>query len=190
MAARTDATLLTVVQLNYSKSDGSNEKKGSDGLPLPIVRTPKNTSLPRLSLTKPSWVVRTESNVRKEIRKKPDPPCVVCKGTGRVDCHHCSGKGRTNCVNLAMLPKGEWPKWCGTCGGSGLGYCSRCLGTGEYRYIMGFHFMKTDLDDNKGPRSAVDQLHSGDQLNSNQADKNSVNTSIGYKTTFHFATRI
>ncbi len=84
--------------------------------------------------------------------------------------------GRTNQVQLAMLPKGEWPKWwhmelflwvhsminssnfglpstalnhycrCRTCGGSGLSYCSRCLGTGEYRYIMGFHFMKMDND--------------------------------------------
>ncbi|KAK2968497.1 hypothetical protein RJ640_027547, partial [Escallonia rubra] len=54
---------------------------------------------------------------------------------------------RNNCLELAMLPKGEWPKWCRTCGGSGLGYCSRCLGTGEYRYLMGFHFMKRDTDE-------------------------------------------
>ncbi|XWS65742.1 hypothetical protein CRYUN_Cryun05aG0139300 [Craigia yunnanensis] len=53
---------------------------------------------------------------------------------------------RTNHAHLEMLPKGEWPKWCRTCGGSGLSYCSRCLGTGEYRYIMGFHFMKRDAD--------------------------------------------
>ncbi|XLR13230.1 hypothetical protein HN51_034137, partial [Arachis hypogaea] len=68
------------------------------------------------------------------------------EGSGRVDCHQCRGKGRTNQVHLEMLPKGEWPKWCRTCGGSGLGYCSRCLGTGEYRYIMGFHFMNRDDD--------------------------------------------
>ncbi|KAJ0739777.1 putative Heat shock protein DnaJ, cysteine-rich domain superfamily [Helianthus annuus] len=36
---------------------------------------------------------------------------------------------------------------CKTCGGSGLAYCSRCLGTGEYRYLMGFHFMKKDEDE-------------------------------------------
>ncbi|KAG1354309.1 hypothetical protein COCNU_07G004210 [Cocos nucifera] len=82
------------------------------------------------------------SNVKKERRKKPDPPCVVCNGSGRNDCHYCQGRGRTNCVHQVMLPKGEWPKWCNVCGGSGLGYCNRCLGTGEYRDIMGFHFMK------------------------------------------------
>lgn len=45
-----------------------------------------------------------------------------------------------------MLPKGEWPKWCRSCGGSGLAYCARCIGTGEYRYLMGFHFMNNDTD--------------------------------------------
>ncbi|KAL4298902.1 hypothetical protein HN51_049618 [Arachis hypogaea] len=64
--------------------------------------------------------------------KKPDPHCVVCEESGRVDCHQCCGKGRTNQVHLEMLPKGKWPKWRRTCGGSGLGYCSRCLGTGEH----------------------------------------------------------
>ncbi|KAH0465753.1 hypothetical protein IEQ34_005856 [Dendrobium chrysotoxum] len=39
--------------------------------------------------------------------------------------------GRTNHVNLVMLPKGEWPRWCKACGGSGLDYCNRCLGTGS-----------------------------------------------------------
>ncbi|KAJ0084862.1 hypothetical protein Patl1_29713 [Pistacia atlantica] len=116
-----------------------------------------------------------ESNVQKHVRKKPDPPCVVCQGTGRVDCFHCYGKGlsslcRTNHVHLAMLPKGEWPKWCKTCGGSGLGYCSRCLGTGEYRSRMGFHFMKKDSDDKKpkirasqGAQTAADRFLLGEQ---------------------------
>ncbi|GLT66044.1 hypothetical protein SLA2020_384380 [Shorea laevis] len=108
-------------------------------------------SRPWLAVRKPSWVVRTESNVRKEKKKKPDPPCVVCHGSGRVNCHQCYGKGRTNHVHLTMLPKGEWPKWCKTCGGSGLGYCSRCLGSGEYRYIMGFKFMNVDADHNNYP---------------------------------------
>ncbi|KAI3930206.1 hypothetical protein MKX01_031474 [Papaver californicum] len=103
--------------------------------------------LPRLSISKPSWVVKTESNVWREKFKKPNPPCVICDGTGRVDCFQCQGKGRTNCANLAMLPKGEWPKWCKTCGGSGLAYCSRCLGSGEFRDVMGFHFMKRDGTD-------------------------------------------
>ena len=74
--------------------------------------------------------------------------------------------GRTNHAELIMLPKGEWPHWWGTrfiacksgfalhdganphnpffrcriCGGSGLDYCFRCHGTGEYREPMGFHF--------------------------------------------------
>ncbi|KAK4762541.1 hypothetical protein SAY87_013570 [Trapa incisa] len=99
---------------------------------------------PLLSFSKPSWIVQTESNVRKEARTKPDPPCVVCYGSGRVDCHPCNGKGRTNYIHLAMLPKGAWPKWCRRCGGSGLDYCSRCMGTGEYRYLMGFRFMENE----------------------------------------------
>ncbi|GAB4862032.1 hypothetical protein Ancab_037286 [Ancistrocladus abbreviatus] len=105
-------------------------------------RTPSNYRA--ISLPKPSWVVRTESNVRKWKRKTPEPSCVVCQGSGRVDCHHCNGKGRTNHVHAVMLPKGEWPKWCKTCGGSGLACCSRCLGTGEYRDVMGFRFMKME----------------------------------------------
>ncbi|XP_044483800.1 uncharacterized protein LOC123209734 [Mangifera indica] len=128
-----------------------------------------------LFISKPSWVVRTESNVRKHVRKKPDPPCVVCQGTGRVDCFHCYGKGRTNHVHLAMLPKGEWPKWCKTCGGSGLGYCSRCLGTGEYRSRMGFHFMEKDSDNKKpkirasqGVQTAADRFLLGEQSDSEQ----------------------
>ncbi|XP_020572403.1 uncharacterized protein LOC110019165 [Phalaenopsis equestris] len=87
-----------------------------------------------------------QSNVRKEETRKPIPPCVVCRGSGRVNCRHCQGRGRTNLVNLIMLPKGEWPRWCKVCGGSGLDHCNRCLGTGEYRDIMGFHFMKMDTN--------------------------------------------
>ncbi|RYR37241.1 hypothetical protein Ahy_A09g042161 isoform A [Arachis hypogaea] len=128
-------SLLTMVRFESGSFNG-----------LPPPRSPKLTPHSHISLTKPSWVVRTESNVKKKRRKKPDPHCVVCEGSGRVDCHQCRGKGRTNQVHLEMLPKGEWPKWCRTCGGSGLGYCSRCLGTGEYRYIMGFHFMNRDDD--------------------------------------------
>ncbi|XP_057980421.1 uncharacterized protein LOC131166131 [Malania oleifera] len=138
------------------------------------LRNPNPGPLPRLSISKPSWVVKSESNVHKEGRRRPDPPCVVCEGSGRVDCHHCCGKGRTNGINLEMLPRGEWPKWCRTCGGSGLGNCSRCLGTGEYRYIMGFHFMKIDsnhdqdqkpqqVKGNSGCHSAADLLINGDQ---------------------------
>ncbi|XP_062175590.1 protein disulfide isomerase pTAC5, chloroplastic isoform X2 [Alnus glutinosa] len=112
-------SLSTAVRLEAAKSNGA-----------PVPRNP--SPLPHLSFNKSSWVVRTESNVHREERKNPDPPCVVCKGRGRVDCHHCHGRGRTNRVHLTMLPKGEWPKWCRTCGGSGLSYCSRCLGTGEY----------------------------------------------------------
>ncbi|KAJ0779216.1 putative Heat shock protein DnaJ, cysteine-rich domain superfamily [Helianthus annuus] len=115
--------------------------------PPPPSPSPPPPRTPLLSVPKPSWIVRTESNVRIEKRRTPDPPCVVCRGSGRVDCFDCSGKGRTNGVDLAMLPNGEWPKWCKTCGGSGLAYCSRCLGTGEYRYLMGFHFMKKDEDE-------------------------------------------
>ncbi|KVH89263.1 protein SSUH2 homolog [Cynara cardunculus var. scolymus] len=119
---------------------------------------------PLLSVPKPSWIVRTESNVRLEKRRKPDPSCVVCRGSGRVDCYDCCGKGRRNNVELTMLPNGEWPKWCKTCGGSGLAYCSRCLGTGEYRYLMGFHFMKRNEDEaqdrDRGNYKVRDQFRS------------------------------
>ncbi|KAM0849702.1 hypothetical protein ACQ4PT_053568 [Festuca glaucescens] len=94
----------------------------------------------RLGVSKPSWVVRTESNVRRERPKRREPPCTICNGTGAIDCRICFGRGRINHVNLVMLPKGEWPQWCKICGGSGLDYCHRCHGTGEYREPMGFHF--------------------------------------------------
>ncbi|XXG66586.1 hypothetical protein AAC387_Pa06g0129 [Persea americana] len=134
MASASGPLLLMTVAGRLDDLSPSNEK----GNPNPCWS--------RVALSKPSWIVRTESNVWRDVRKKPHPPCVVCKGSGRVDCHHCQGKGRTNCANLTMLPKGEWPKWCRTCGGSGLGYCNRCLGTGEYRDVMGFHFMKVNTN--------------------------------------------
>ncbi|KMZ62039.1 hypothetical protein ZOSMA_49G01080 [Zostera marina] len=129
------------------------------GLPVPAVRCgfanrrPEPSAeypLPRkgngsaglLFVSKPSWIVRTESNVHKTTIKRENPACVICLGTGRIDCRYCHGKGRTNCSQHAMLPKGEWPEWCKTCRGSGLEHCRRCLGTGQYRDIMGFHFMK------------------------------------------------
>nr|DAD18187.1 TPA_asm: hypothetical protein HUJ06_019649 [Nelumbo nucifera] len=34
-----------------------------------------------------------QSNVRKEEKNKPYPPCVVCRGSGRVKCCHCQGRG-------------------------------------------------------------------------------------------------
>ncbi|CAB4269330.1 unnamed protein product [Prunus armeniaca] len=133
------------------------EAPKSNGAPIPPPR--HQDPLPRLSVTKPSWVVRTEasyqSNVHREVRRKPDPPCEVCTGSGRVNCHDCYGTGRTNSVDMRILPKGEWPKWCRTCGGSGLGYCSRCLGTGEYRYLMGFQFMKMDSSHNRDNKNEV-----------------------------------
>ncbi|XP_024022824.1 uncharacterized protein LOC112092004 [Morus notabilis] len=133
------------------------ESTSLNGAQLP---RPQNTNnKPHLSFNKPSWVVRTESNVHKEESRMPDPPCVVCMGSGRIDCHNCRGRGRTNCTHLSMLPKGEWPKWCKTCGGSGLGYCPRCLGTGEYRYIMGFHFMKRDAGSTHNQENEVQNNH-------------------------------
>ncbi|KAG8363495.1 hypothetical protein BUALT_Bualt19G0028300 [Buddleja alternifolia] len=128
---------LTTVRLEAART--------GNGAPAP--ENPNPPSARRLlSISKPSWVLRGRSNVRKENIRKADPPCVVCRGSGRVDCHDCNGRGRTNLIELTMLPKGEWPKWCRSCGGSGLGYCSRCLGTGEYRYIMGFQFMHKDTE--------------------------------------------
>ncbi|XAR54245.1 hypothetical protein NMG60_11029290 [Bertholletia excelsa] len=155
--------------VRFKASDATN------GAPPPRHPSP---SVPILSVPKPSWIVRTEANVRIERRKKPDPPCVVCSGSGRVDCAHCNGTGRTNYVHLTMLPTGEWPKWCRTCGGSGLDYCTRCIGTGEYRYIMGFSFMKRDSDGtqnqqkleeacrNLGPQTAADKLLNNEESSS------------------------
>ncbi|GAV90045.1 hypothetical protein CFOL_v3_33456, partial [Cephalotus follicularis] len=104
-----------------------------------------------------------QSNVRKRVRKKPDPPRVICEGNGHLLSHTqtCSQSvpldfpsfifhvaGRTNHVQLATLPKGEGPNdaicRCRTCGGSGLSFCSGWVGAGDYRYIMGFHFTKMD----------------------------------------------
>ncbi|CAO2835202.1 unnamed protein product [Amaranthus hypochondriacus] len=135
----TISPILSLASLN-SNSDSINGNP-DDFLP----QKPLTNSL-HLSLPKPSFLVRTQSNVQIEKRRKPEPSCVVCEGSGRVDCYQCHGKGRTNYTDLSMLPKGEWPKWCKICGGSGLGHCTRCLGTGEYRDIMGFHFMKRESD--------------------------------------------
>lgn len=95
--------------------------------------------------------VKTEENVKLEPRVVPDPPCVVCKGGGRVKCNRCSGRGRLNFKEQAMLPKGEWPQWCWDCRGCGMSYCTRCLGTGEKRGIIGFHF-----PDNESPNGISD----------------------------------
>ncbi|KAL3624937.1 hypothetical protein CASFOL_031605 [Castilleja foliolosa] len=81
------------------------------GAPAPQNLNPPAAATPLLSISsKPSWVVKSESNVRKERITKPDPPCVVCRGSGRVDCSDCNGRGRTIHIQLTMLPKGEWPK--------------------------------------------------------------------------------
>ncbi|CAH9095645.1 unnamed protein product [Cuscuta europaea] len=66
---------------------------------------------PRLPVSKPSWIIRTKCKVGMEGRKKADPPCVVCGGSGRVDCSRCNGRGRTNHVELEVLPQGKWPEW-------------------------------------------------------------------------------
>ncbi|XP_024401559.1 uncharacterized protein [Physcomitrium patens] len=88
--------------------------------------------------------VKSEENVRLEPRVIPDPPCIVCKGSGKVKCNRCTGRGRLNFQKLAMLPKGEWPQWCWDCRGCGMSYCRRCLGTGEKRGVIGFHFPDDD----------------------------------------------
>ncbi|GFP91051.1 ABC transporter c family member 9 [Phtheirospermum japonicum] len=42
------------------------------------------------------------SNVRKESITKPDPPCVVCRGSGRVDCSDCNGRGAGVVVEVVL----------------------------------------------------------------------------------------
>lgn len=127
-----------------SSSSSSNAASPEEFLP----RRTQNTSA-RLSFSKPSLIVRTQSNVRIWRRKKPESSCVVCNGSGRVDCGDCYGRGRTNYTNLVILPEGEWPQWCKTCGGSGLGYCHRCLGTGVYRDNIGFRFRNMESNDSQ-----------------------------------------
>ncbi|KAH0980761.1 hypothetical protein GBA52_007938 [Prunus armeniaca] len=84
------------------------EAPKSNGAPIPPPR--HQDPLPRLSVTKPSWVVRTEasyqSNVNREVRRKPDPPCEVCTGSGRVNCHECYGTGQTQ-LTCEYSPKGN-----------------------------------------------------------------------------------
>lgn len=97
--------------------------------------------------------VKSEENVKLEARVIPDPPCVVCKGHGRVKCGRCAGRGRLNFKEQPMLPKGEWPQWCWDCRGCGMSYCTRCLGTGEKRGKIGFHFPD---DDDESPNANPD----------------------------------
>ncbi|KAL6838877.1 hypothetical protein ACP4OV_031313 [Aristida adscensionis] len=73
-----------------------------------------STSLPgvhaaprRPGVSKPSWIVRTESNVRRERPKRPDPPCNICKGTGRIDCRNCFGRGKNKLCRSCHAPKGR-----------------------------------------------------------------------------------
>ncbi|RAL53973.1 unnamed protein product [Cuscuta campestris] len=126
---------------SFSVTAESRSRSSRDGGASSSNAQKTTVRTPLLSASKRSWVVKTQYNVGREWRNKANPPCVVCGGSGRVDCDRCNGRGRTNHVELEMLPKGHWPKWCRCCGGSGLSNCSRCLGTGEYRHIMGFDFM-------------------------------------------------
>lgn len=62
---------------------------------------------------------------------------------------------------------------CRSCGGSGLAYCARCLGTGEYRYIMGFQFMNKDADrpeDNRRNNRRSSHTFTDLLLNNDQTD--------------------
>ncbi|BAF15611.1 uncharacterized protein [Oryza sativa Japonica Group] len=124
----------------------STPAAGPNGVASPAGQAPSSSlpgfheAPPSVLISRPSWIVRSESNIRRERPKRPDPPCTICRGTGKIDCRNCFGRGRTNHADLVMLPKGEWPQWCRICGGSGLDYCHRCHGTGEFREPMGFHF--------------------------------------------------
>ncbi|KAG8489139.1 hypothetical protein CXB51_017181 [Gossypium anomalum] len=87
MAVASTVNLLIALQSERRKSNGA----------LPFV------------LPKPTWVVRTEfklffyqSNVGRKRMRKPDPPCVVCKESGRVDCHYCYGRGAGVVVAVAL----------------------------------------------------------------------------------------
>ncbi|KFK39093.1 hypothetical protein AALP_AA3G200300 [Arabis alpina] len=47
----------------------------------------------RLYLNKPSWIVTTQCSAKTKTKRKEKGRCVVCHGTGRVDCFNCNGKG-------------------------------------------------------------------------------------------------
>ncbi|KAL0022077.1 hypothetical protein WJX79_003385 [Trebouxia sp. C0005] len=85
----------------------------------------------------PVWV-ETHRGVPNVAVVKPENPCKVCLGKGKVTCGTCEGKGRTNGLQYRMLPSGMWPTWCKSCRGSGLWYCQRCMGTGVKRDPIGF----------------------------------------------------
>eukprot|EP00850_Spirogloea_muscicola_P013118 SM000087S23400 [mRNA] locus=s87:553354:554590:+ [translate_table: standard] len=46
------------------------------------------------------WPVQTEAWVRLKAPPRPDPPCVVCGGAGKVRCGKCRGRVQL----LAVLP--------------------------------------------------------------------------------------
>ncbi|KAL0027584.1 hypothetical protein WJX77_012507 [Trebouxia sp. C0004] len=73
----------------------------------------------------PVWV-GTHKGVPNVAVVKPDNPCKICLGKGKVTCGTCEGKGRTNGLQYRMLPSGMWPIWCKSCRGSGLWYCQSC----------------------------------------------------------------
>lgn len=73
--------------------------------------------------------------------KKPAPKgelCSGCKGQRKVVCVACEGRGRGNCVQLDILPKREFPQWCGYCRGTGMSKCATCFGTGSQQPLVGF----------------------------------------------------
>ncbi|XP_024175470.1 uncharacterized protein LOC112181284 isoform X2 [Rosa chinensis] len=90
MALRIVLSPVTTVRSEATNSNGALPPRNPD-------------PSPRLSFSKPSWVVRTESNVRKEVRKTPDPPCDICTGSGRIDCHFCQGKGARLVVEVVSV---------------------------------------------------------------------------------------
>jgi hypothetical protein len=72
----------------------------------------------------------------------PTPPveaaCRTCQGQRKVTCPTCAGWGRLNHQGQLVLPKGQSPRWCQACRGTGLDTCQRCLGTGLRPPSVGF----------------------------------------------------
>lgn len=50
----------------------------------------------------------------------PDPPCVVCNGTGRVACPECDGEGEYACHSCGQAVT------CKDCKGTGEIECEEC----------------------------------------------------------------
>lgn len=59
-------------------------------------------------------------------------PCVLCSGSGRIECRVCDGTGVNSIYkDLSPVMKGFSKPYCEGCDGNGWITCGRCHGTGQ-----------------------------------------------------------